>query len=194
MREADLRALHGALGRWSPLQGLRPCASWNRRRDNAAAQYRDCRRLDLRGLAVDRRWKPARRGSDDFPDYSGYADEYLEQFEADVTASQVIDPWESDSPDEGARAGRRYVAVEVTIEASGEFPHYVSSSSFKLLDRDNFAYAAVPSLQEPALAEGLELAPGQKTRGWVMFEIDEGTEVKAVAYGTAEVKLPGSQD
>ena len=42
----------------------------------------------------------------------------------------------------------------------------------------------------PPIQEGLQLAPGQKTRGWVVFEIDADTEVKAVGYGLAELSLP----
>ncbi len=131
-------------------------------------------------------------GSNDLDGYQDYADEFLEELEADVTATQMIDPWESGSPDVTPGAGRRFVALEVTISNPGttEFPHYVTSSSFKLIDQDGFAYGPTQSLLEPAIPEGLQLAAGEKTRGWVMFEIDEGTEIKSVAYGTANVALP----
>lgn len=132
-------------------------------------------------------------GSSDPGDYDEYIDEYFEELEPDVKATQLIDPWQPDSPDEQPSAGRRYLALEVTISnpASSEYPHYVTSSAFKLIDADGFAYGATESLMEPALPEGLQLAAGEKTRGWVMFEIDEETEVESVVYGTAEVALPG---
>jgi hypothetical protein len=38
------------------------------------------------------------------------------------------------------------------------------------------------------------LEPGQKTRGWVLFEIDADAEIKSIAYGLREVALPEVED
>lgn len=131
-------------------------------------------------------------GSNDLGDYQDYVDEELAQYEANATVNQLVDPWLPASPDQGPAAGRRFVALEVTVEYPGDrdFVHYVNVAAFKLIDSEDFAYGATQSLMEPALSEGLELAPGEKTRGWVMFEIDQATEIKSVAYGSAEVELP----
>ena len=131
-------------------------------------------------------------GSSDIDDYQEYVDEELAHYEANVTVDQFVDPWQPASPDQGPAAGRRFVALEVTVEYPGDrdFMHYVNIAAFKLIDREDFAYGATESLVEPALSEGLELAPGEKTRGWVMFEIGEETGIKSVGYGGTEVALP----
>lgn len=131
-------------------------------------------------------------GSSNVDEYDEYLDEDLAQYEANVTVVQFVDPWVPDAPDQAPAAGRRYVALELTIEYPDEreFIHYVNIAAFKLIDREDFAYGATASLVQPALAEGLQLAPGEKTRGWVTFEIDEGTQVKSIEYGSFEVTLP----
>jgi Domain of unknown function (DUF4352) len=133
-------------------------------------------------------------GSSRPPDYSEYVDEFMEASQLEVTVTQMVDPWPPDSAASQPRAGRRLVAMEVTIAntASGQYPHYVTSSLFKLIDTEGFAYGTAGSLHEPALGEGLALAPGEKTRGWVTFEIDEISEIKSISYAGAKVALPGA--
>jgi len=133
-------------------------------------------------------------GSSDPGDPSGYQqllEEELAAYQADVTVNQLIDPWSPDLPQDAPPTGRRYVALEVTLENpdDSDYPHYVTSSSFKLTDEADFAYSPANSLIEPALTESIELAPGQKTQGWIMFEIDENA-IKSVHYWTSEVALP----
>jgi hypothetical protein len=132
-------------------------------------------------------------GSSETPDYSEYVDEYMEALQPEVAASHVIDPWRPDSQAAQPPAGRRLVAVEVTVtnKSSSQYPHPVTSSSFKIIDSDGFSYGTAESSHEPALREGLVLAPGEKTRGWVTFEIDETTKIRSISYGTGSVTLPG---
>jgi Domain of unknown function (DUF4352) len=133
-------------------------------------------------------------GSSNTPDYSEYVDEIMEAFEPEVSATQLIDPWRPEATIAQPLAGRRFVAVEVTIEnrSSSQYPHPVTSSSFKIIDTDGFAYGTAEALHQPALREGLVLAPGEKTRGWVTFEVDETTNIRSISYGTAKVDLPGT--
>ena len=121
-----------------------------------------------------------------------YYDQLLEDFQPDVAATQLLDPWLPPSAEDKPSAGRRLVALEVTIEypKGREGSHFVSSSYFKLVDSDDFVYGPTRALLDPAIPEGLELAPGQKTRGWVLFEIDADTEIKSLDYGLAELSLP----
>ena len=121
-----------------------------------------------------------------------YIDQFLEDYQPDVAATQLLDPWLAPSEGDNPPAGRRFVAIEVTIEypKGREGSHVVSSSHFKLIDSDDFVYGSTQSLLDPAIREGLQLAPGQKTRGWVLFEIDANTEIKSVGYGLAELSLP----
>jgi Domain of unknown function (DUF4352) len=128
-------------------------------------------------------------------DYEQYIEEQLEQYRPEVTASRLIDPWEPASSTASPRPGRRLVALEVTVEypRGRQETHYVSSNHFKLIDSEDFAHATVTSLADPPLTDGLELAPGQRTRGWVMFELEDSAEIKAVAYGNAELDLPAAE-
>jgi len=134
------------------------------------------------------------RGSSDpnLDDYERFIEEELAAYQPDVTVSRLIDPWTSDVAGQAPSGGRRYVALEVTIEypADRNASHYVSTTNFKLLDSQNFAYSPSESLLDPPLPEALELAPGQRTKGWVMFTIDGGTEIKSISYAMSELSLP----
>jgi hypothetical protein len=132
-------------------------------------------------------------GPGDASEYQQIVEDQLAQYQPDVTVTQLIDPWSPDLPADAPAAGRRYVAVEVTLENpdDSEFPHYVEGSMFKLTDSADFAYSPIDSLIEPALTESVELAPGQKTQGWIMFEINDENAIESVYYWTEEVALPG---
>ena len=134
-------------------------------------------------------------GSNDIPDYEQYVDDTLAQYQPEVTATRLIDPWLPEASEDAPPPGRRYVALEVTIEYPGDrpFSHYVTSSNFKLIDSDDFAFGATKSLVGPPIPEALELAPGQRTKGWVMFEIDDASDIKAVMYALSEVALPDAE-
>jgi hypothetical protein len=141
----------------------------------------------------------SRLGGSPSPDpggYQQYVDEFLEQYQPEVTANRLIDPWvPTASSSLGPRPARRLVAIEVTVEypKGRESAHIVSSAYFKLIDFEDFAYGTTQSLLAPALTEGLQLAPGQKTRGWVMFDLDKNAEVKMVVYGASELDLPEAE-
>jgi hypothetical protein len=133
-------------------------------------------------------------GPDDAGDYQQLVEEELAEYRADVTVTQLIDPWSPDLPADAPSPGRRYVALEVTLEnpRNSQVPHYVADSMFKLTDSAEFAYSPSESLIEPALTRSVELAPGEKTQGWIMFEIDEENAIDSVFYWTKEVALPES--
>ncbi len=124
-------------------------------------------------------------------DYEQYLNEF-EGLQGQATANELLDPWKAASADEQPSPGHRYVAIEVTIEnnTNDAVPVYVSHSLFKLTDSENFAYSPTPSRAKPQLPEGLELAPGQKTRGWVTFEVDESSQIESLEYWSTEVELP----
>jgi uncharacterized protein DUF4352 len=125
-------------------------------------------------------------------DYQQLIEDEFAEYQADVTVSQLVDPWSPDLPADAPSAGRRYVALEVTLANpdDSEFPRYVEGAMFKLTDSADFAYSPIDSLIEPELTESLELAPGQKTQGWIMFEIDDENAIQSVYYWTDEVALP----
>jgi Domain of unknown function (DUF4352) len=131
-------------------------------------------------------------GPGDASDYQQLIEDEFAEYQAEVIVSQLVDPWSPDLPADAPSAGRRYVALEVTLEnpKDSEFPRYVAGSMFKLTDSADFAYSPIESLIEPALTDSLELAPGQKTQGWIMFEIDDENPIESVFYWTEEVVLP----
>ena len=122
-----------------------------------------------------------------------FLDEQLQKYVGTVTASQLVDPWTPDATGDQPAPGRRYIALEVTVEAptSDEVPGgFVSTSAFKLTDSEGFAYAPTASQAKPELPENLQLTPGEKTRGWIMFEIDAANEIDSLTYYTVDVALP----
>jgi hypothetical protein len=136
------------------------------------------------------------RNSNDIGDYEEYAQDVLEEYQPKVTATRLIDPWLPRDSSEGLPApGRRLVALEVIIEYPQDrpFSHYVSTANFKLIDADDFASGSTESRIGPSIPEALELSPGQRTKGWVMFEIDEAAEIKAVMYSVIDVALPQAE-
>jgi len=99
-----------------------------------------------------------------------------------VVLHAITDPWTSESEFEQAPDGRRLVAFEVTIgflDDNGS--HMANPFHFKLTDSADFAYAEVLGGPEPSL-NAVTLGPGQKTRGWIAFEVQAGTPLKELKY------------
>jgi len=98
-----------------------------------------------------------------------------------ITLNEVADPWVSDSMFARPASGRRFVAFDVTIEQVGG-SHLASQFKFQLTDAEGFAYdPELFSGPEPDL-RSIDLGKGQKTRGWVTFEVSEGTPLKLLKY------------
>jgi hypothetical protein len=124
-------------------------------------------------------------------DYENLVDEGPPQFEGVVTVNQMADPWEQADSQNQPTAGRRFVALELTVanpEDSDE-PIYWNQFGLKLTDSENFAYAPA-SFGEQSQLQALELKPGEKTSGWVVFEVDENHTVGSLTYWASEVALP----
>ncbi len=104
-----------------------------------------------------------------------------------VTVHEVVDPWTSPAPDDQPAPGRRFVAASVTIENPEDSggTTFISAGFFKMTDENRIAYA--PTASDIG---DLDLAPGEKTRGWVVFEIDKLSAIKSLTYVTTEVALP----
>lgn len=127
--------------------------------------------------------------NNDFGDYYG---DTLDDYDGRVSVSQWLDPWESDDGGQPAVAGNRLIAAEVTIENDTDaFPVYATSTSFKITDSEGFVFQTTTSRVQPTLAESLLLNPGEKTRGWVMFEVPEDAVIERLQYWMSDVPLPG---
>jgi len=96
-----------------------------------------------------------------------------------VTLNEIRDPWISDNQFIQPASGKRFVAFDVTIEnTSGSGSHGANPFNFKLSDAQDFAYEATFGGPEAALGH-TDLGGGQKTRGWVTFEVNEGTPLSS---------------
>jgi uncharacterized protein DUF4352 len=94
----------------------------------------------------------------------------------------IADPWISEGLFQQSPEGRRIVAFDVTIEFfDNDGTHNANPFQFKLTDANDFAYAEVLRGPEPRL-ETVGLGSGQKTRGWIAFEVESGTPLKLLRY------------
>jgi len=99
-----------------------------------------------------------------------------------IALNEILDPWVPQESFLRPETGRRFVAFDVTIENVGGGSPFVSCFDFRLSDTEDFAYEAeLLASPEPDL-RGVELAKGQKTRGWCAFEVNEGTPLKLLKY------------
>jgi hypothetical protein len=133
-------------------------------------------------------------GSDGYyDDYEGY---YPDDLISEVTVNALVDPWnpgaDSDvSPSEGTRL----VAIDFTMTAPADVPDgayaYGYPGSLNMVDTDGFVYSPLAEGRRPQLTQ-VYLSAGQKTRGWVTFEIQEDAEIDSLTFYDQEIDL--SQD
>jgi hypothetical protein len=102
--------------------------------------------------------------------------ETVEAGKARVTVHAVEDP--ARAPDAVVEAGRRLVAVEVSIEAA---KGSVSVATFDFTVQDEKGYTYDPAFfgREPAL-KMTDLAQGRTVRGWVTFDVPKDAKLVAV--------------
>ena len=108
-----------------------------------------------------------------------------------VTVEQVVDPWTGDV-ERIPSPGHHYVAIEVVVEGTEEDElgyGYTEAYYFKLTDTEDFAYPAVYEGAKPMLA-GVDLDPGEKTRGWITFEVADGSDIATLSYFGEDIPLP----
>ncbi|WP_188307123.1 DUF4352 domain-containing protein [Streptomyces sp. CBMA123] len=104
---------------------------------------------------------------------------------ADVTAVKVVDPAESASEYLKPADGKHYVAVQFQIKATGAQAYgEVPASSAKVVDTQGQAYG--PNLEEtkagPAFQTPTNIAPGETGKGFVTFEVPDGTKLDKVQF------------
>jgi len=102
-----------------------------------------------------------------------------------IVLNAIADPWVSaaefapDRPD----AGKRFVAFDVTIEyVRDSGSHYGCWANFKLSDTDGFAYEYDLLFDLDPKLDCVDLGSGQKTRGWMGFEVNEAAELDLLKY------------
>jgi hypothetical protein len=126
-------------------------------------------------------------GSDDYG-YGDYGDWGYE-----VAVEDVQDPWVPRDGDLEASPGYRLVAIDVVVEASTDnsdaYP--TGSYDFKLTDDEEFAYGPLDTGAKPMFPYSVSLEPGEKTRGWVTFEVAEGNGLESLSSYDEVVPLSG---
>ncbi|MET8623512.1 DUF4352 domain-containing protein [Kitasatospora sp. NPDC004669] len=104
---------------------------------------------------------------------------------ADVVAVKVVDPAESANEYLKPADGKHYVAVQFQIKATGVQAYgEAPASSAKVVDTQGQAYG--PNLEEtkagPAFQTPTNIAPGETGKGFVTFEIPDGTKLDKVQF------------
>jgi hypothetical protein len=108
--------------------------------------------------------------------------ETLEKDGYTLAALVVEDPAEPGlfyEPEEG----ERLVAVEIVVGVTDGEPITSNALYATLMDADGFAYA-LELVGRDGQLDTVDLARGEKVRGWVAFEIPEGAVPASVKYET----------
>ncbi len=80
------------------------------------------------------------------------------------------------------KEGNKFVIIDVTQENKGTDPLGYNLWNFKIQDDKDFTYqTAIAVCREPSFGGG-DLAAGQKTRGYVTFEIPKGNSPKKIIF------------
>ena len=104
-----------------------------------------------------------------------------------ITLNQIVDPWVDPSGFAVPRPdpGKRFVAFDVTIQYMRESgTHLACGTNFRLTDAESFAYDYELGLLfylETHL-DCIDLGGGQRTRGGLGFEVNDGTSLKLLKY------------
>ncbi len=99
-----------------------------------------------------------------------------------VYLNAIQDPWTSDNTFIAPDAGKRFVSFDVTIEYFNvDDTHSANPFYFGLSDTENFAYDPTFYGPEPSLG-AVDLRPNEKVRGWVTFQVAEGTPLQLLRY------------
>lgn len=94
------------------------------------------------------------------------------------TVNAVDDPFVPSNSYSKPAAGNRFVAIDVTQEATAS-SDAANPLYFFLQDGQGYEYRPTWADREPSFSSG-DLTAGQKRRGWVIFEVPLGTTVVSV--------------
>jgi len=97
-----------------------------------------------------------------------------------VTINEIADDirWSNAPP---PPTGKRIVAFDLTVEyVKGGGTYSVSPGDFHLVDKDSFAYTV--GLQPVPALTWIDLREGEKTRGWISFEVNQNAMLRTLTY------------
>ncbi len=102
-----------------------------------------------------------------------------------ITLNDIVDPWVSTAefaPDE-PEPGKRYVALDVTLQyVTDRGTHLACEFNFRLTDTDAFAYDTAFLFDLEPTLECIDLGGGERTRGWIAFEVNEAAQLDLLKY------------
>jgi hypothetical protein len=79
--------------------------------------------------------------------------------------------------------GTRLVAVEIVVSNAGAETVSVNPLYTSLVDADGFVYEAELAARDGQI-DTMDLAPGERVRGWVAFTIPEGAQPAGIRWNT----------
>ncbi len=102
-----------------------------------------------------------------------------------ITLNEIVDPWVSTAEfalDEPG-PGKRFVAFDVTLHRTKESgTHFACWTEFSLTNTEGFLYEYELLFDLESPLDCVDLGGDQKTRGWIGFEVDEGTPLDVLKY------------
>jgi hypothetical protein len=120
-------------------------------------------------------------------DLAVYVDDQGDEV-ARATVEEVIDPFEDYEEGSDPERGTRFVAIRLTVEATGEDAVEVQANDLSLLDSQGFwlgdstVYRTEDQEAEDPLLEDTELAPGDSVSGLILFVAFEENDIDQVFW------------
>jgi hypothetical protein len=101
-----------------------------------------------------------------------------------VTMHSVIDPYYSGNQFIQPEVGGRFVAVDAEIEllAAAGRTHYACGCGFALTDTASFTFESGLAAEPEPRLDAVDLRPGERTRGWVGFEVSGASVLSVLRY------------
>jgi hypothetical protein len=106
-----------------------------------------------------------------------------------ITVNQIVDPFEDYDPDYGAPdRGYRYIAVEITVEATGSRDLEVQQYDLLLQDDQGFLYGYAyitltdDQAEKTPELEDTTLAAGDSVTGWVFFQAVNSAQLSHIFW------------
>lgn len=102
-----------------------------------------------------------------------------------------VEPYTSSNQFMSPSAGKRFVAVDITLQNNSDEAYNYNVLEFNLQDNEDYSYTNALADIEPYLTTGA-IQPGQRTRGYIPFEIPTENEPVKLTYtpnfwGTSQI-------
>jgi hypothetical protein len=96
-------------------------------------------------------------------------------------AVNAVAPYTSGNQFIAPKSGNKFVTVDITLQNNSKDPYTYNVLEFKLHDNQDYGYDMAVSDKEPTLSTGT-IQPGEKTRGFITFEIPVNNTPAKLVY------------